>query len=74
MSSPVADTGIAVFTDRKWSLGVVYQSENRHLALSTHFAGVWNAAEQLQARPDERSSVASITYLKGKEGIGRLCF
>jgi hypothetical protein len=74
MSSPIGGTGISVFTDRKWSLGVVYQSENRHLALSTHLDGVWKAAEQLQARPDERSSVASITYLNGKEVIGALCF
>jgi len=67
MTSPVTGTGISVFTDRKWSLGVVYQLINSHLGLSKHLDGVWKSTEQLQATPVEGSPVASITYLGGKQ-------
>ena len=67
MTSPVTGTGISVVTDRKWSLGIIFQLFNGHLDLVKHLDGVWKAGEQLQSTPIDGSAMASITYSGGKQ-------
>lgn len=67
MTTPVTGTGISAVTDRKWSLGVIFQLLNGHLDLIKHLDGVWKAGEQLQSTPVDGSPVASISYDSGKQ-------
>ena len=66
MSSPVPGTGIAVVTDRLWSLRVFYQLLNGHAEESVHLDGVWRN-QQLIFSPVDDTPLAAITYSGGKQ-------
>lgn len=70
---PVTGTGICAVTDRKWSLGVIFQLLNSHLDIIKHLDGVWSPGQQLQATPVDGSPVAAISYDKGKQ-VSRLLY
>lgn len=66
MSNPIPGTGIAVVTDRLWSLRVFYQLLNGRLEQSKHLDGVWTN-EALTFSPVDDTPLAAITYNSGKE-------
>ena len=68
MSSPipVPGTGLAVVTDRLWSIRLFYQLLDNHLEQSKHLDGVWTS-EHLNFSPVEATPLAAITYGGGRE-------
>ena len=66
MSPPVSGTGIAVVTDRLWSLRVFYKLLNSHAEESVHLDGVWRN-QQLAFTPVNDTPLAAITYSGGKQ-------
>jgi len=66
MSSPIPGTGLAVVTDRLWSLQLFYQLLNGHVEESSHRDGVWKN-QQLTFSPVDDTPLAAITYSGGKQ-------
>jgi hypothetical protein len=66
MTTPIPGTGIAVVTDRTWSLRVFYQLLNGITQESRHLDGIWTT-EDLSFSPVDDSPLAAITYNAGKE-------
>ena len=66
MSSPIPGTGLAVVTDRLWSLRLFYQLLNSHVEQNRHVDGVWTN-EPLTFSPVDDTPLASITYSAGRE-------
>ena len=66
MSSPIPGTGLAVVTDRLWSLRLFYQLLNGRIEESRHLDGIWTS-EHLDFSPVDDTPLAAITYGGGRE-------
>ena len=66
MSTPIPGTGLAVVTDRLWSLQLFYQLLNGYVEESSHRDGVWKN-QQLTFSPVDDTPLAAITYSNGKQ-------